>query len=263
MPFAVINRSGCGIHKNRAKLRLDLYLNPNDPHFDKHYIRVPVIPEGGYPGEVEADGSPTNQKDHEAWLKSLPHVWQNTPFHSHFIYPDKDASDASIKAEIGKCLNYFYAFHQYCWDTGQQFCGKDKDGNVVGLWEKVPKIKGSVRDVFMKGNPKDLSACQSKVTDILSRVQEFQISVSKVSPQDLNIGEKGTIDVGSPAIDRDYHFILYVPDLAYTRIEGANPSNASGIKSAAGIAEPFTNICRHTLENNRSRALKLYILSWG
>jgi len=189
MPYAKINPTGCGIHKNRAKLRLDFFLNPGDPNYDK------------YPG---------------------------SPFHSHFIYPDKDASDAEIKAEIEKCLNYFYAFHQHCWDTGQQFCGKNKDGNIVGLWERVPSVKGSIRDIFTRGEPKELSANQDKVQNILSRVHEFQISVSEVPPQDLNIGERGTIDVGSPAIDRAAFISVFSSPTYYTRISMDNPANATG-----------------------------------
>lgn len=178
MPYAKIESSGCGIHKNRAKLRLDFFLSPKDPNYER------------YP---------------------------DSPFHSHFIYPDKDASDADIKAEIKRCLNYFYAFHQYCWD---------KKVNFIDEWKKVPSQVGQVRCPFIKGEPKDLTANQDRVQSILSRSQEFQVSISKVPFQDLNIGEKGTIDVGSPAIDRGYDAGLYTP--YKTWVEGANPANADG-----------------------------------
>ena len=175
MPYAVIEPSSCGTHKGRAKLRLDFFLNPDDPNYDK------------YPGN---------------------------PFHSHFIYPDKDASDADIKAEIEKCLNYFYAFHQHCWD---------KKVNFIDEWKKVPSQAGQVRCPFIKGKPKDLKANEGKVQNVLSRVQEFQVGVSKIPPQDLRITDKGTIDVGSPAVDRaDYAS----ENITYVTKE--NPANASG-----------------------------------
>jgi len=228
MPYAKLEPTGCGIHKGRIKLRLDFFLNPDDPNYDKHHIYVPVIPEEGYLGKVEVDGSPTNQKDYEVWLDSLPHIWRNNPFHSHFIYPDKNASNTDVKAEMERVLNYFYAFHQHCWNTEQQFCGKDKDGKVVGLWERVPSQVGQVRCPFIKGDSKDFTANQSKVQNILSRVQEFQVDVSKVLPRDLNIGEKGTIDVGSSAIDRDLNVAISGSSYVHTLVTRTNPANTEG-----------------------------------
>jgi len=32
MPYTVLEKSGCGIHKGRVKLRIDLFMNPDDPH---------------------------------------------------------------------------------------------------------------------------------------------------------------------------------------------------------------------------------------
>jgi len=217
MPYAKIEPSGCGIHKGRTKLRLDFFLNPSDPNYDK------------YP---------------------------DTPFHSHFIYPDKDASDADIKAEIEKCLNYFYAFHQHCWD---------KKVNFIHEWRKVPHVKGSVRDVFVKGEPKDLSANQGKIQNIILRAAEFQLGVSKVSPQNLNIGEKETIDVGSPAIDRAGagNLVYYTASWNYrTYVEGANPANASGeidtVEAWFSIADAGNSVKYGTFEHLGSNELKCH-----
>jgi len=181
MPYAKLEPTGCGIHKGRIKLRLDFFLNPDDPNYGK------------YP---------------------------DIPFHSHFIYPGKDASDADIKTEIEKCLNYFYAFHQHCWDEDKPF---------IEEWKKVPSQVGQVRCPFVKGNPKDSTANESKVQDVLSRIQKFQVDVSKVPPQDLNIGEKGTIDVGSAAIDRGGTRTLASNTWYQTLIEFSNPANAAGV----------------------------------
>jgi len=213
MPYAVIEPSGCGIVKDVAKLRVDLFLNETDPHYDKHYVFVPVIPEGGYPGAVDAEGTPKNQADYDAWLESLPHIWQNNPFHSHKIWlPDAGASDNYINEQIERTLNYFYAFHQHCWDTSVPF---------IENWKKVPKVKGSIRDVFVRGDPNDSLANQQKIADITNRINEFQISASRVPPTDLNIGEKGTIDVGETTnLSYDWS--------GYTLVDKANPANADG-----------------------------------
>ena len=180
MPYAVINKSGCGIHKGRAKLRLDFFLNPGEPNYKRY---------------------------------------ADTPFHTHFIYPNPDISDSDLNAEIERCLNYFYAFHQHCWDKKVSF---------IDEWKKVPKVKGSVRDVFTRGNPQELSANQGKVQNLLLRAHEFKVGVSKVPPQNLNIGERGTIDVGSPATDRGSSAALSGSGQIFTRIEYSNPANADG-----------------------------------
>ena len=159
-----------------SNLRLDFFLSPGDPNYDKY---------------------------------------RDTPFHSHFIYPERNASDADIKAEIQRTLNYFYAFHQHCWDKRLEF---------INEWKKVPSKSGQVRCPFIKGEPKDVSANQIRITDIINRKDKFQIGVSKVPSQDLNIGEKGTIDIGSGAVDGASTF----PTEGYTLIDETNPANAAG-----------------------------------
>jgi len=197
MPYAKLEPSGCGIHKGRAKLRIDLFLEVGDPNYDKAHAFVvdETCPEfkAGYKGKLDAEGNP-DFADYEKWRDGLPHVWRDNPFHSHFIYPDKEATDADIKAQIDRTLNYFYTFHQEMWDTDKKF---------IDEWKKVPKVKGSIRDVFVKGDPKDRVFNEQKVADVLSRQADFWVGVSRVPPIDLNIGEKGTIDVGSEAINRD------------------------------------------------------------
>jgi len=232
MPYAKLEPSGCGIHKGRAKLRIDLFLEVGDPNYDKAHVFVvdETSPEfkAGYKGKLDAEGNP-DPADYEKWLDGLPHVWRDNPFHSHFIYPDKDATDADIKAQIERTLNYFHTFHTHCWDNGLQFCGKDKDGNIVGQWEKVPKVKGSIRDIFVKGDPKDRVFNEQKVADVLSRVQEFQIGKTSIIPPPLNIGEKGTIDVGAGSANRSTFFhITQIGVSNNTAIDYNNAANAGG-----------------------------------
>jgi len=215
VPYAVIEKSGSGIVKDVVKLRVDYFLNPDDPNYERHYVNVPVIPPEGYPGKVDKEGNPKDQKDYDAWLESLPHVWQNNPFHSHKIWLPKEPTDNYIKAQIERTLNYFYTFHQQSWNTGVPF---------IENWKKVPKVKGSIRDIFVKGDPKDKVFNQQKVADVLSRKDEFQIGVSRVPPTDLNIGEKGTIDIGAEPVGGGSTLAIY--EKTYMTL--TNPANASG-----------------------------------
>lgn len=219
MPYAVLEPSGCGVHKNRVKLRIDLFMNPDDPHYDKHHVYMPVFPEKGYSGKVNKLGDPIKQADFDAWETSLPHIWQNNPFHSHFIHPELEASDSDVKREIERCLDYFYSFHQYAWDNDKQF---------IDEWKKAPKKTGDVRCPFVKGDPKDLRANEQKVADVLTRLPEFVIGKKIVPKTDLNIGDKGTIDVGSTAEDRAGRHAVYWDVYYYTIIDYNNAANADG-----------------------------------
>jgi hypothetical protein len=221
MAYAVIEKSGSGVAKNVAKLRIDCFLNPDDPNYDKCYVNVPVIPPEGYPGKVDKEGTPKDPKDYDAWLESLPHIWINAPFHHNKIWLlDAGVSDNWINEQIERTLTYFYNFHQYCW-------GGDK--TFIDEWKKVPKVKGSIRDIFVKGDPKDSLANQQKIADITNRINEFQIGVSRVPPTDLNIGDKGTITVGTLPVNRASSLT------GSTIIEGSNPANADGIIDTAQV----------------------------
>jgi hypothetical protein len=73
-----------------------MYLEPEDYGYEKHLVQVPVIPEGGYQGKVNEFGQPVDMEEYKAWIKSLPLVWQDNPFHNHFIQVDPDTSDEEI-----------------------------------------------------------------------------------------------------------------------------------------------------------------------
>lgn len=256
MPYAVIEPSGCGIHKDRAKLRLDFFLNPDDPNYDKHHAYI--VDEAskecqqGYPGEIDNEDNPLDLETYQKWFDSLPHIWQDNPFHSHFIYPNEDITDARLKAKIDSCLSYFYQFHQHCWDESKEF---------IKEWKKVPVKKGTIRERFIPSNAKDIHKHEAKVQDIVSRRGEFQASPSKIPQQDLNIGGKGTIDVGSPAISRGnltYLRLTYY----HTKVDGSNPANATGeidtVEAWFDYAESGNSVKYGTFEHLGSNVLKCH-----
>lgn len=219
MPYAKIETSGCEIRKDRIKLRLDCFLNPTEPNYDKHHVFIVDwnSPEAiaGYQGEVNAEGDPIDLKDYQQWEDSLPHIWVNTPFHSHMIHPVHTATDNEVKANIIRCLGYFYAFHQHCWDGNKPF---------IDEWKKVPFQEGKVRHRFIAGKPKDKNKNNNRLQDILSRIEEFEVGIAPVSEAiHLNIGKRGTIDIGADAINRNTFW-----STAYTLLALDNLANDSG-----------------------------------
>ena len=102
MAYAQINKSGCIVRNGNCQIRLDFYLEPEDERYKDTYLYVvdTASPEylAGYTGKVNPDGTPVNQVQYDEWWNSLPRVWQNTPFHTHFIYLPATFTEEDIKA---------------------------------------------------------------------------------------------------------------------------------------------------------------------
>ena len=221
MAYARINHTG--VHKGRVQVVNSFYLEPTDPNYDKCQAYVPIFPPEGYPGKVDKEGNPAKQADYDTWVDGLPHVWQNNPFHNHVLYFDKDTDDATIKAKIEEALNYFYTFHQKMWTDGTVF---------IDEWKKVPKAKDTIRCPFIKGDlsEKNISDCELKAIDIKARELSILPTISSISPVDLNIGDKGTIDVGTIPADRGSTANLWAVASGYrTYIDYNNAANADGV----------------------------------
>ena len=116
--YAIIEKSGCGEYNGNVKVRMDFYLTPDAPRYPDMYLYLIDLysPEYllGYEGKVDKDGNPINQSDYDHWYDSLPRIWQNTPFHSHFVYFSPDVTDEEIEAELNYHLpNFYTAFQNY------------------------------------------------------------------------------------------------------------------------------------------------------
>ena len=106
--FVKIEPTGCCERKGMVQVRFCMYLEPSDYGYDKHHIQVPVIPESGYPGELNDMGVPLDIGDYDSWLASLPKVWQDNPFHNHFVYVEPDTTDKEIMDIGGAFLKEAY-----------------------------------------------------------------------------------------------------------------------------------------------------------
>lgn len=105
------------------------YLEEGDEGFAaymaEHHVEVPVMPEGGYPGEVDKEGKPLDQKDFDTWLAGLPKVWQLNPFCNHSMQ-----FEASVtKEEILYCFEWALAMTHANYLKNDLQC--KTDGKVV------------------------------------------------------------------------------------------------------------------------------------
>jgi hypothetical protein len=212
MAYAKIEPSGCTVwHGGLVRTRFDLFLKPGDARYDERYTYVPVIPIGGYPGPVDKDGIPKKQSDYDAWIASLPHIWQLAPFHSHFLPFEPDVSPDAVLAAIEPHIPNFYA----AW---LQELDKEKGGMRHG-WDIATRIPRP-RRYDKEMTPQELAPRQ---LECLTKVN--LIKASNLSIHSTGIGEifpATTIDIGDGAINRSQ------TEVGDTLISNDNPANDTG-----------------------------------
>jgi len=103
-----IEPSGCCERNGMHQIRLCFYLAPGDARYQEHHVKLPVIPEEGYPGELDEQGQPKSDDDFDAWHDDLPRRWQTNPFHNHFIRVPLNTTDEEIAAQAEALLPHFY-----------------------------------------------------------------------------------------------------------------------------------------------------------
>lgn len=93
--------SGTHAHKDILKVRLDLYAETTEKSYAQNYVSVPIIPLEGYPGKVDKDGQPLDQKAYDDWLTALPHIWQLNPSLSVFVAVDENVTKQILTEFVG------------------------------------------------------------------------------------------------------------------------------------------------------------------
>lgn len=158
--YVKIEPSGCCERKGMVQVRFCMYLGPTDYGYEKHHIQMPVIPKGGYPGKIDKRGSPVNQEQYDTWLASLPKIWQDNPFHNHFIQVEPETTDKEI-------LDIAEAFLHECyikWAQDISLTGADQPRN-----DSLPFKKPSVIDDAL------IAACETRVQSVKQIIAERKV----------------------------------------------------------------------------------------
>jgi hypothetical protein len=150
MPYARIENSGVAVRGGRVQVRVCFYLDPADTGYDKCHIQMPDFSGAAYSGELDEFGSPVDEVAYAVWVASLPKVWQDNPFHNHFIYVDAATSEKEIRALMDAHLKEFYL-----------------------IWSGGGEINTEYREKarFTEGSPEqaNLAACADKVAILKSK----------------------------------------------------------------------------------------------
>ena len=152
-----VNHSGCAERKGLCQVRYDLFLDPGDHNYNEHYVEVPIVPEGGYPGKVDEEGSPFDQKDYDEWFKGLKKVWQNNPFCCHFVCHEPEVTDEEILKSGDDVLKMGYEN----WVKGNLHLNKNKpvvftsdSAKIQGCKDRVASISTTDFEVLKKAKVK-------------------------------------------------------------------------------------------------------------
>ena len=174
--YAVINKSGCEERKGNVKVRLDFFLEPDDPRYNDTYI--PII-------------DPETEKPIGKY--------QLVPFHSHFIHLDPDFTEEDIKAEMDFHLPNFYKAFQDRWD--------EVNGGMRHGWATEKRIP----PVDYSQNALRVSQCQDRVNELTELSYKPQKREGKEYPATvIDIGP-GAIDRATDSNINDTHIDLANP----------------------------------------------------
>ncbi len=214
MAYSVINKTGCCERKGNVQVRLDFYLEPEDPRYNELYLELVDTKSSeylaGYKGKVDKQGNPIDQADYDKWYDSLPKVWQNTPFHSHFLYFDPDVTGEDIKAEMDFHLPNFYKAFQD---------GRDKEqGGMRHGWaveKRIPPLDYSQLDSAENYTLRK-AQCEDRVTTLSKISSSPSIKEGQEYPST-------DIDIGAAATDR-----ISQTTAGRTYLCTTNPANATG-----------------------------------
>ena len=207
---AIFNHTGTHIKNGLLKVRVDLYPDPTDKTYALHYVSVPVIPVGGYPGKVDGEGSPLDQADYNAWLVGLPHVMQLNPCLCHFIKVPEDINKGQLQAYIEQL------FTPDCLATLDEALVQPDSAHRVSP--------------YMKGRP-GMAAAEIRTADndaliatVNARLNELEYNGGKGNSETI---EPQSIDIGSDPIDREAVIPNGSTQLS-TTVDKNNPANANG-----------------------------------
>lgn len=223
--YAILEPSGCTYHKGHIQLRIDLYLTDDSPYYHRYY--QPDIDydseqwQAGYNGTLDDEGAPTNATQYQVWWDQLPRVYRLRPYHSHFIYVDTGTTKGQILQQLINTRDYFYAFRAYCWANNLTF---------VEEWKKVQPEPGQVKNQHTDGTETE-KQCSPRLLEILADSDDYdtrRLMAPQPDTVDLRIGTEGTLDVGSPAIDRGSNTVVTDGINIRTVLDYNNPCNGDG-----------------------------------
>jgi hypothetical protein len=139
-------------------------------YIKEHYVQLPVIPEGGYRGEVNEIGVPVDIKDYKTWVASLPTVQQLNPFCNHSIQFEHDVTEADIRYCFDLALattHQNYLLDDLHCQKGGQVVNQDINYSVrKDYYENTKQIPEASQTLAMKAELAKIPLAKAKETSL-------------------------------------------------------------------------------------------------
>jgi len=199
--------SGTHLKGDSLKIRLDLFPDVGEKSYAQNYVYVPVIPVGGYPGKVGADGSPASQKAYDTWLAGLPHIWRLNPCLSVFVRVDENITSELLTQFIGD------VYKSDVLATIDDAMGRTGLGSahLISPYMKDKTTLSSVKTTTFDAATKTFIETRLSGLSIIGVTGKAEI----ITPQSIDVGPGATDRAGSLNSNN-------------TLVDKANPANATG-----------------------------------
>ncbi len=210
-----VKYSGAHVHKNVLKAGIALFPGEGGLSYPRHYVARPVIPEGGYPGEVDERGGPLDAGDYRNWLASLPTQMVLNPCLVHFIRIGPDTTLPQLEAAIQRIF------------TPDLVATVDALLATRGAGERadMSRLRRLMNSPERLGSGPVLPAGYDRQVVIAAAEGRFRGLAGELDGGGRLMGiDPGTIDIGPGAIDRPSTWNT----TATTNLCATNPANDSG-----------------------------------
>ena len=212
----VINQSGTNVTtKGFLEVRCDFIPEPSDKTYRRYHIRVPIIPEGGYPGAVDWMGHPVDRDHFNQWVANLPTIWRTNPALCHFIKVPETIKAVDLKDFISKVF------------TPKVVTTID---NYMSLPDNIHYISPYMRDKGILEKKVVQTSDRIDLVDSVNKVLRLLTPIKIESSGEIDLLERGSIEIGNDVIIRDDSF-----NGGFTLITTGGPANGTGSLSTLKI----------------------------
>jgi len=207
-------------NKGNLKIRLDFYPTPTSKSYEQHHVEVvdETSPEflAGYKGELDKEGNPVDEADYQKWVDGLPKHWVVNPCLCHFITVSPDITVAGLDSIIG---TYFTGNVTATIDDIMSRTGTNESAHLISPYMRSKTTMTSAK--VSKTNEETLKqAINTQFTDYKIDAGATVGQIEDVKPE--------SIDVGPGATNRSSSSFLSYMSTSYTKVDKANPANATG-----------------------------------
>lgn len=196
MARIVFEPSGTRLHKDKLKVRLDIFPEVGEKAYQEYYVYVPVIPKNATKEQLED----------QAWLDALPHIWQLNPHLSLSVRIGTDITKQLLEEWLGDILTADVLA------TVDDIMAKPDSAHVISPYMRTRCNLSTTKVTSFDEQDKD---------DINQTLSGLAVTRNGGNP---DVVGRGSIDIGSGAENRSTSETIYNK----TSLSNENAANGTG-----------------------------------